>query len=180
MPGSIGGACGVRQGPATSVMNPPLRAPRCVFNTYRLTKESGTAMNISARCEYACRAMTELSGTQETRTPVTSLVIAEKRGIPDKYLVHILLQLKRAGLVHSVRGAQGGYVLARSAEQVTLFDIVKAIDGPVLDPLPVSGHEADELREVWRQAAVGIERVLGSITLQQMCERARKSNMYYI
>ena len=74
----------------------------------------------------------------------------------------------------------GGYVLARSAEHITLFDIVKAIDGPVLDPLPVSGHAADELREVWREAAAGIERVLGNISLQQMCERARKSNMYYI
>ena len=124
--------------------------------------------------------MTELSRTAEDRTPLTSLAIAEKRGIPEKYLVHILLQLKRGGLVQSVRGAQGGYMLARSMEHVTLFDIVKAIDGPVLDPLPVSGHETDELREVWREAASGIQRVLESITLQQMCERARKSNMYYI
>lgn len=124
--------------------------------------------------------MTELSNTTDTRTPLTSLSIAERRGIPEKYLVHILLQLKRAGLVHSVRGAQGGYHLARPAEHITLFDIVKAIDGAVLDPLPVSGQEADELREVWREAAAGIQRVLESITLQQMSERARKSNMYYI
>lgn len=137
-------------------------------------------MNISARCEYACRAMTELSKTSETRSPITSMSIAERRSIPEKYLVHILLQLKRAGLVNSVRGAQGGYMLARGGEFITLFDIVKAIDGPVLDPLPVSGHAADELREVWREAAVGIQRVLENITLQQMCERARKSNMYYI
>lgn len=137
-------------------------------------------MNISARCEYACRAMTELSRTHESRAPMTSLTIAEARGIPEKYLVHILLQLKRAGLVHSVRGAQGGYVLARPPEHVTLFDIVKAIDGPVLEPLPVSGHEADELKEVWRGAAAGIQRVLENITLQHMCDRVRKSDMYYI
>src|SRR5690606_38926480 len=106
--------------------------------------------------------------------------IAEKRGIPEKYLVHILLQLKRAGLAHSVRGAQGGYILAKSADQITLFDIVTAIDGAVLDPLPVSGTNADDMRDTWREAAAGIQRVLESITLRQMCERSAKSNMYYI
>jgi len=137
-------------------------------------------MNISARCEYACRAMAELSRTQETKVPITSLHIAERRGIPDKYLVHILLQLKRSGLVHSVRGAQGGYVLARSTEQITLADIVNAIDGTVLDPLPVSGTQADDLREIWRGAAVGIQHVLEGITLKQMAEASARSNMYYI
>ncbi len=124
--------------------------------------------------------MTELSRTQENRVPMTSLTIAERRGIPEKYLVHILLQLKRAGLAHSVRGAQGGYILAKSVDQITLFDIVTAIDGAILDPLPVSGHDADDMRETWREAAAGIQRVLENITLREMCERAAKSNMYYI
>lgn len=124
--------------------------------------------------------MAELSRTQETKVPITSLNIAERRGIPEKYLVHILLQLKRAGLVHSVRGAQGGYVLARSTEQITLADIVCAIDGTVLDPLPVSGTQADDLREIWRTAAADITSVLSGITLKQMAEASARANMYYI
>lgn len=124
--------------------------------------------------------MAELSRTQETKVPITSLQVAERRNIPEKYLVHILLQLKRAGLVHSVRGAQGGYVLARTTEQITLADIVCAIDGAVLEPLPVSGNEVDDLREIWRSAASGITHVLEAITLKDMAEASARANMYYI
>src|SRR5690606_1023379 len=94
-------------------------------------------MNISSRCEYACRAIVELARHEHTEEPLTAVFIAERRQIPEKYLVHILLQLKRAGFVRSVRGAQGGYLLAQSADEITLLDIIQAIDGPILDPLPV-------------------------------------------
>lgn len=124
--------------------------------------------------------MAELAGTHQTRAPMTATTVADRRGIPEKYLVHILLQLKRAGLVHSVRGAQGGYIVAKSIEHITLYDIVTAIDGAILDPLPVSGSAPDELGGTWREAAQGIQRVLESISLRDMSERSAKSNMYYI
>ncbi len=137
-------------------------------------------MNISSRCEYAARAMVELARRAHLDEPVTALFIAERRNIPEKYLVHILLQLKRAGLVRSVRGAQGGYLLAQSPDEITLLDIVQAIDGPVLDPLPVDDAGGSDLRPIWREAAEGIERELRSITVRDIVDRAAKANMYYI
>ena len=124
--------------------------------------------------------MVELARYENSEEPVTALHIAERRHIPEKYLVHILLQLKRAGLVRSVRGAQGGYLLARSPDAITLHDVVRAIDGPVLDPLPVEDAAGTDIEPVWKDAAAGITSVLDDITIRQILDRAAKANMYYI
>lgn len=137
-------------------------------------------MNISSRCEYACRAVMELAARENSESPLTSTQIAEQRGIPEKYLVHILLQLKRAGIVKSIRGAQGGYLLARPPEEITLFDIVRAIDGAVLDPLPVDDGNGQDLKPAWRQVGRGIELVLKGLTIRDILTRASHSSMYYI
>jgi Rrf2 family protein len=137
-------------------------------------------MNISSRCEYACRAMVELAVHENTETPLTAVNIAEQRHIPEKYLVHILLQLKRAGLVRSVRGAQGGYLLAQGPESITLNDIVTAIDGPVLDPLPAEDAAGADLEPTWKEVAQQIGDVLNGVTLEKMRDRASRANMYYI
>ena len=137
-------------------------------------------MNSSARCEYGCRAVVELARHAHTEKPLTATAIAEKRAIPEKYLVHILLQLKRAGVVRSVRGAQGGYTLARSADTINLLDIVTAVDGGVLDPLPVSRDDSDEVAPAWRDAAAGISEVLEKVTVQSILDRSPKAEMYYI
>ncbi|MBI2435106.1 MAG: Rrf2 family transcriptional regulator [Candidatus Hydrogenedentes bacterium] len=137
-------------------------------------------MNISARCEYACRAMVELALMQQNHDPVASSVLAERRHIPEKYLVHILLQLKRAGLVQSVRGAQGGYRLGRLPEDITLLEVVQAIDGPVLDPLPVNDGQSLDLRAVWKETADSIAGELRQISIREVADRAAASPMYYI
>jgi len=111
---------------------------------------------------------------------VAAAALKKKRHIPEKYLVHILLQLKRAGLVRSVRGAQGGYLLAKPSEQITLLDLVQAIEGPILDPLPVGDAASAELKPAWLDVAQGIERVLAETTLRQIMEKASASHMYYI
>ena len=135
-------------------------------------------MKISSRCEYACKAMIELVLCEHKNIPVTAQHIAARRKIPEKFLVHIMLQLKRAGLVQSIRGSQGGYRLGRSADAITLLDIVTAIDGPVLD---IAGNEAgDELEPVWREIAGKIESVFSGVTLQAMLEHVIETNMYYI
>ena len=136
-------------------------------------------MNISSRCEYACRAVVELALREFSETPLTATQIAEQRGIPEKYLVRILLQLKRVGIVKSIRGSQGGYLLGRSPDEITLLDIVSAIDGAVLDPLPVDDAAGLDLRSAWRQVAKGIEEVLGNVTARELANRAQ-SSMYYI
>jgi len=137
-------------------------------------------MNISSRCEYAARAIVELARQAQPDEPLTAVHIAERRQIPEKYLVHILLQLKRAGLVRSVRGAQGGYLLARSPDNITLYDIVEAIDGPVLEPLPVTDPGGADLRAAWHRAAHEIAEVLRATTVQEVVDQAAKANMYYI
>jgi len=137
-------------------------------------------MNISARCEYACRAIVELGSHFDAQTTVTSQEIADRRQIPEKYLVHILLQLKRAGLVRSQRGSQGGYLLARPPEEVRLLDIVEAIDGGILDPLPVDDSGTASLRPAWKEVAVGIRGVLAEITVRKLMEKASSADMYYI
>lgn len=137
-------------------------------------------MNISSRCEYGCRAVVELALHLPSESPLPAVTIAERRNIPEKYLVHILLQLKRAGIVRSVRGAQGGYILARSPEDVTLRDIVTAIDGPVLDPLPLNDSSSSDLAPSWRRVAEKVQDALASVNIQHIIEHTSKGAMYYI
>ena len=137
-------------------------------------------MNISTRCEYAARALVELACHENDEAPIPAARIAAQRDIPDKFLVHILLQLKRAGLVRSVRGNQGGYLLARNAAQITMLDIVQAIDGPVLQPLPGEDLDGPGLDGAWREIATNISSLLASWTLRGIIDRTAGSGMYYI
>jgi Rrf2 family transcriptional regulator, cysteine metabolism repressor len=137
-------------------------------------------MNISSRCDYACRAVVELAKYAKTDTPLTATAIAEKRGIPEKYLVHILLQLKKSGIVNSIRGAQGGYLMAQPADSVTLLDIVVAVDGPVLDPLPSISSSSDDLKATWKGIAADVENLLQKRTIQSIIDDSSSSDMYFI
>jgi Rrf2 family cysteine metabolism transcriptional repressor len=87
-------------------------------------------MLFSAKAEYACVAMLELGARFADPRPVRLADVADKHGISDRFLVQILLDLKRAGLVDTTRGAAGGYTLARRPDEITLHDILKVIDPP--------------------------------------------------
>jgi Rrf2 family protein len=137
-------------------------------------------VNISSRCEYACRAVLELACHAATKQPLTVEQIAAQRHVPEKFLVHILIQLKRAEIVRSVRGAKGGYLLARAPEEISLLDIVRAIDGPVLTPLPVTDTRSADMALAWKETALGIEHILQGTTVRGILDRAAKSSMYYI
>ncbi|MEJ7844954.1 MAG: Rrf2 family transcriptional regulator, partial [Acidimicrobiales bacterium] len=89
-------------------------------------------MKVSTRGDYACRALLSLSLREDEPRPTSVRDIAERTGLPQPYLEQILLALKGAGLVRSKRGVGGGYVLARAPEQITLADIVSAVDGPIV------------------------------------------------
>src|SRR5438046_3151350 len=82
----------------------------------------------SAKAEYACIAMLELAARYGDPQPVRLKAIAEAHGIPQRFLVQILLQLKGSGLVISARGAAGGYLLARSPKAISLADILNVLD----------------------------------------------------
>lgn len=137
-------------------------------------------MNLSSRCDYAVRAVVDLGRRAQPDAPCTANSIAEEQTIPEKYLVHILLQLKRAGIVRSIRGAQGGYLLERPAGAITLLDVVTAVEGPVLDPLPGSDTAADEVVMAWRKVEKGLSDTLQAVSIQSILDESAKPDMYFI
>jgi Rrf2 family protein len=86
-------------------------------------------MKLTAKTEYACLAMLQMAEEFETAEPLQIRRIAEEQGIPSRFLVQILLQLKGAGLVASTRGAAGGYRLTRSPQEISLADVIEVIEG---------------------------------------------------
>jgi Rrf2 family protein len=86
-------------------------------------------MPVTARAEYACLAMLELASRHADPKPVRLTQITDKHAIPERFLVQILLQMKTVGLVTTTRGKAGGYQLAKSPGEITLADIVGALDG---------------------------------------------------
>ncbi|HRF02261.1 MAG TPA: Rrf2 family transcriptional regulator [Pirellulaceae bacterium] len=141
-------------------------------------------MNLSAKTEYACVAMLELALRHGSPEPVRIRSIAERHGIPSRFLVQILLQLKGAGLVASTRGASGGYQLARSPDSISLDEVMGVIEGPAsepgsnIDPTPV----AQVLRQVWCEAAEAKRALLRGVSLADLAEQvgSRPEPMYYI
>ena len=89
-------------------------------------------MKVSTRGDYACRALLSLTLHAEGGAPTSVRDIADRTGLPQPYLEQILLALKGAGLVRSKRRVGGGYVLAREPEEITLAQIVSAVDGPIV------------------------------------------------
>src|SRR5436190_15282094 len=87
-------------------------------------------MKISARDEYACAAVLELALSYDTDTPIRVQDIAQRQGIPMKFLFQIMQILKRVDLVRSRRGTEGGYTLSRAPGQITVGDVIRAMSGP--------------------------------------------------
>lgn len=135
-------------------------------------------MKLSTRSRYAVRAMIELAQNEANR-PLQLKVIAKRQAISVKYLEQLMAILRAAGLIRSVRGAKGGYILARPPSQVRLSDILHCLEGPVAIVECVENSErcaraADcAARQVWTRVQQAIEEVLQSITLQDVVEIAR-------
>lgn len=128
-------------------------------------------MKISAKAEYACLAVLALARQRAESPPMRIREIAESQGIPERYLVQILLQLKGAGLVASTRGASGGYRLARAAHSISLGEVLAAIDGP--DEVPRESREpaARALALVWQHVRAAERAVLDKTSIAQLAER---------
>jgi Rrf2 family protein len=138
-------------------------------------------MRISAKAEYACVAMLELAANYTEPQPLRIKSIADSQGIPQRFLVQILLQLKTAGLVASVRGAAGGYQLARPPQSISLADIINAIDDRALTPRSALGdaHRSpvvDTLLSVWREIQAAQQNMLERITLSELIRRTQQAH----
>ncbi len=125
-------------------------------------------MRVSAKAEYACLATIALARKRAGHSPVRVREIAAAHAIPERYLVQILLQLKGAGLVYSSRGSSGGYRLARPAEQISVGEVLLAIDGPG-DP-PREPHEpiAQALATVWEHVRAAERAVLDQFSIAEL------------
>ena len=129
-------------------------------------------MKISAKAEYACLAILALARPRTNGAPLRIREIAEAHGIPERYLVQILLQLKGAGLVHSTRGAAGGYRLARPADMISLGEVLGAIDGPGEPEREAAGPAANALAAVWRHLRDAERLVLQTTTIAGLAQSA--------
>jgi len=138
---------------------------------------------ISAKTEYACLAMLELAANYDSSEPVRVREIAEHHAIPSRFLVQILLQLKATGLISSTRGAAGGYRLNVSPRDVTLGQVMQAIEGKAEQSPPDCDSSAMQvLCQTWSTAAQAQQQVLDSVTFAELLEQARSkdADMYYI
>ena len=127
-------------------------------------------MRISARADYAVRAAVELAAAAEGR-PTKGDAIAQAQGIPLKFLENILGDLRHAGIVRSQRGADGGYWLARPADQITVADVIRAVEGPLASvrggpPEDVAyAGAAESLASVWIAVRASLRSVVERVTL---------------
>ena len=125
-------------------------------------------MRISARAEYACLTIIELARSQMIGRPMRAREIAESQDIPERYLVQILLQLKSAGLVRSLRGSAGGYALMRDAGAITLAEVIITIDGPGEPPRKSGSPDASKFNEVLERARAAELVVLSAVRISEL------------
>ena len=130
-------------------------------------------MRISAKADYAVRAALELAAAPEGE-PVKGERLAEAQDIPLQFLEHILLELKHHGIIRARRGAKGGYWLARAADDVTIAEVIRAVEGPIAhvqsappESITYRGH-AKCLQDVWIAVRASLRSVLESVTLADL------------
>jgi len=126
-------------------------------------------MRVSAKADYAVRAAVELAAAESP--PVKGEAISQAQEIPLKFLENILGELRHAGIVRSQRGTEGGYWLARPAEEITLADVIRAVEGPLASVRGSSpetlkyGGTAKPLGKLWVAVRANLRAVLESVTL---------------
>ncbi|WGV28031.1 RrF2 family transcriptional regulator [Halotia branconii] len=154
-------------------------------------------MELSNKSEYALLALLELANCYTSGESLQIRQIAALQNIPNRYLEQLLAILRRKGLIKSIRGAKGGYILARDPKTITLLEALSCMEG--LGTLTQSGLSPDiapscdintktveiqVIQEMWQEACQAANAVLQKYTLQDLCERRlihqQKEIMYYI
>jgi Rrf2 family cysteine metabolism transcriptional repressor len=129
---------------------------------------------ITTKSPYAVSALCELT-RQRGSGPVPISEIARRRGIPVQFLESLFGTLRRAGILHSQRGAKGGYTFARPPEEITVLEVVELLEGEL-------GASAAMAGPIWAAAANALRGVLAEVTIAEATERERAATapMYYI
>ena len=151
-------------------------------------------MRFSTRTRYGLRAMVDLALHYNPNATTPLAQVAERQGISEGYLEQVMTDLRKGGLVRSVRGSQGGYLLERKPFQITVGDIIRCLDGPlgptgcVKEENPESCDRFDTCvtRILWERIRESIASVVDNTTLEDLCKEAEKiklageANMYCI
>jgi len=137
-------------------------------------------MKLSLKTEYACRVLAQLGKHFGSRDLPHIENLAEAEDIPANYLVQILNDLKNGGLIHSRRGKQGGYSLSRAPASITLLDIIRAMEGSILESSrSPTGESGSQVQLIWREIAESLKEKSTSLTLEDMM-KTDSETMYYI
>ena len=133
-------------------------------------------MRVTAKVDYALRALVELAAADGAT--VKGERLAERQQVPLKFLENILAELRRSGIVGSQRGADGGYQLAKPAAEVSLADVIRAVEGPIATVRGARPEDAEYtgaatgLRDVWIELRASMRGVLEETSLADLVERS--------
>lgn len=137
-------------------------------------------VKLSVKVDYACRVLAQLARHYGDERLAHIEELAKIEAVPANYLVQILSELRNGGLITSRRGKQGGYILARAPDKITLFDIVKLIEGDHLElGGNADGQSGRRVLQVWREIRDALENKCKSYTLEMLVQRG-PGEMYYI
>lgn len=137
-------------------------------------------MKLSLKVEYACQVLTQLARSYDKTEMPHIEELSKSEGIPSNYLVQILNELRNGGLIVSRRGKQGGYRLSKPPAEISLHDVVCAVDGELLGfSLQSGGQSAAKVAEAWAQIAACLEKETKSINLENLIEDSPEG-MWYI
>jgi len=137
-------------------------------------------MKISQKLEYACRALAQLAKCHDGRTLTRLEDLAQREAVSGNFLVQILNDLRRAGLIESRRGKAGGYLLGRAADQITLRQVVEAVDPALLQcSVTRDGDSGQAVRRAWEQVSSGLQQSLDQITVESLASN-QGAPMFYI
>lgn len=139
-------------------------------------------MKLSVKSDYAARAVLLLARHYQSGEARKAEDLAKEYNIPPNYLVQILIELKSQQIVKSVRGKEGGYLLARPPADISLGDVIRAVHGQVFDSPALTDPQCPaELRGAWKRLQTAVDDTASAITFQQLLEQAlEKGKMYYI
>ena len=142
-------------------------------------------MKISSKGDYGLRALVDLAQHYEAGAPVQVKDIARRQMIPEEYLGQLMVGLRRAGLVHSVRGAAGGYLLARPPAEITVAQVVETLEGPLALVDGISDRNTrgpgGAIRELWWEATQAATQVLSACSIEDLRVRElAQSHTYHI
>jgi len=139
-------------------------------------------VKLSVKSDYAARAVLGLARHHPEGIALRVEDLAAEQAIPANYLVQILIELKAQGIARSVRGKEGGYLLARPPADISLGDVLRAVHGTVFDTPALSDPDCPpELRRAWLRLQRTMETAADAITFQDLLEEgAEKEKMYYI